>query len=65
MVKLTLLARVTDGLPLAEGLDDDQNHDLDQFKMQAKVWLRGVSIGLAFGAVLKGPRRSECVHKFL
>lgn len=38
MVRLTLLARITDGLPLAEGLDDDQNNDLDQFKMQAKVF---------------------------
>lgn len=37
MVRLTLLARITDGLPLAEGLDDDQNHDLLHFKQQAKV----------------------------
>ena len=37
MVRLTLLARITDGLPLAEGLEDDQNHDLQQFKQQAKV----------------------------
>ena len=37
MVRLTLLARITDGLPLAEGLEDDQNHDLLQFKQQAKA----------------------------
>jgi hypothetical protein len=37
MVRLTLLARITDGLPLAEGLDDDQNQDLNHYKMQAKV----------------------------
>ncbi len=37
MVRLTLLARITDGLPLAEGLEEDQNHDLLQFKQQAKV----------------------------
>lgn len=37
MVRLTLLARITDGLPLAEGLEDDQNHDLKQYKEQAKV----------------------------
>ena len=37
MVRLTLLARITDGLPLAEGLEDDQNQDLLQFKQQAKV----------------------------
>jgi len=40
MVRLTLLARITDGLPLAEGLDDDQNQDLNQYKMQAKVMLQ-------------------------
>ena len=39
MVRLTLLARITDGLPLAEGLEDDQNHDLLQFKQQAKACL--------------------------
>ena len=37
MVKMTLIARVADGLPLAEGLDTDKSHELDQFKQQAKV----------------------------
>ncbi|MEW5318720.1 MAG: hypothetical protein WDW38_009917 [Sanguina aurantia] len=34
MVRLTLIARVSDGLPLAEGLDNDA--DIDQYKTQAK-----------------------------
>ena len=37
MVKLTLIARVSDGLPLAEGLDSDKDHELANFKQQAKV----------------------------
>ena len=37
MVRLTLIARVSDGLPLAEGLDSDKDHELDGYKQQAKV----------------------------
>ena len=37
MVRLTLIARVRDGLPLAEGLDSDKEHNLDVYKQQAKV----------------------------
>ena len=37
MVRLTLIARREDGLPLAEGLDNDKDHDLEPFKHQAKV----------------------------
>lgn len=44
MVKLTLIARVADGLPLAEGLDTDKSHELDQFKQQAKVSRRALSL---------------------
>lgn len=39
MVRLTLIARKSDGLPLAEGLDNDKDHDLEPFKQQAKVCL--------------------------
>lgn len=39
MVRLTLLSRVHDGLPLAEGLDNEKDRDLDQYKLQAKVQL--------------------------
>ncbi|KAL5715020.1 SNAP receptor [Ranunculus cassubicifolius] len=46
MVKLTMIARVTDGLPLAEGLDDgrDQN-DADFYKSQAKALFKNLSKG--------------------
>ncbi len=40
MVRLTLIARVSDGLPLAEGLDTDKDPDIDQYKAQAKVRTR-------------------------
>jgi len=36
-----LIARVRDGLPLAEGLDSDKDHDLDKYKQQAKVRRHG------------------------
>jgi vesicle transport protein SEC22 len=32
-----LIARKADGLPLAEGLDNNKEHDLDQYKQQAKA----------------------------
>mmetsp|Transcript_1588 Transcript_1588/g.4702 ORF Transcript_1588/g.4702 Transcript_1588/m.4702 type:complete len:219 (+) Transcript_1588:350-1006(+) len=37
MVALTLISRVSDGLPLAEGLDSDKERQLDSFKQQAKT----------------------------
>ena len=37
MVRLTLIARTRDGLPLAEGLDADKEHEMYQYKSQAKV----------------------------
>mmetsp|Transcript_2072 Transcript_2072/g.2297 ORF Transcript_2072/g.2297 Transcript_2072/m.2297 type:complete len:82 (+) Transcript_2072:315-560(+) len=45
MVKLTLIARVTDGLPLAEGLDTDKDHDLEYYKQQAKTLFKKMSQG--------------------
>ncbi len=38
-VRLTLIARVSDGLPLAEGLDRDEDAEMRQYdyKNQAKV----------------------------
>jgi hypothetical protein len=38
-VRLTLIARVSDGLPLAEGLDRDEEPEMRQYdyKNQAKV----------------------------
>lgn len=37
MVRLTLIARVHDGLPLAEGLDGEKDRELETYKHQAKV----------------------------
>jgi len=45
MVKLTLLARQTDGLPLAEGLDTDKSVDLEYYKQQAKQLFKKLSQG--------------------
>lgn len=44
MVKLTMIARVTDGLPLAEGLDDGRGEkDLGDYKQQAKTLFKKLS----------------------
>ena len=43
MVRLTLIARQRDGLPLAEGLDNDKDRDLSVGKQQAKVWTRSIN----------------------
>jgi hypothetical protein len=37
MVRLTLIARISDGLPLAEGLDSEKDGEIDGYKSQAKV----------------------------
>lgn len=36
-MKITLIARARDGLPLAEGLDTDKEHEMYSYKSQAKV----------------------------
>mmetsp|Transcript_22031 Transcript_22031/g.61143 ORF Transcript_22031/g.61143 Transcript_22031/m.61143 type:complete len:218 (+) Transcript_22031:471-1124(+) len=43
MVRLTLIARVTDGLPLAEGLESDKSSDVEQYKQQAKILFKKLS----------------------
>ena len=35
MVRLTLIARASDGLPLAEGLESDKDADIEGYKAQA------------------------------
>nr|ADE77292.1 unknown [Picea sitchensis] len=46
MVKLTMIARVTDGLPLAEGLDDGrEQRDVEFYKQQAKSLFKKLSQG--------------------
>ncbi|CAI9114465.1 OLC1v1015194C3 [Oldenlandia corymbosa var. corymbosa] len=46
MVKLTMIARVTDGLPLVEGLDDGRDFpEVDLYKKQAKALFTNLSRG--------------------
>lgn len=46
MVKLTMIARVTDGLPLAEGLDDAREvQEAEQYKQQVKSLFKNLSTG--------------------
>ncbi|XP_030490857.2 25.3 kDa vesicle transport protein SEC22-1 [Cannabis sativa] len=46
MVKLTMIARVTDGLPLAEGLDDGRDiTDVEFYKQQVKALFKNLSRG--------------------
>ncbi|MBA0812213.1 hypothetical protein Gohar_026199, partial [Gossypium harknessii] len=46
MVKLTMIARVTDGLPLAEGLDDGRDlTDAEMYKQQVKALFKNLSKG--------------------
>lgn len=45
-MKLTMIARVTDGLPLAEGLDDSRDvPDADYYKQQVKSLFKNLSMG--------------------
>ncbi|EPS69205.1 hypothetical protein M569_05563 [Genlisea aurea] len=45
MVKLTMIARITDGLPLAEGLDDGRDvPDADFYKQQVKSLFKNLSM---------------------
>jgi hypothetical protein len=45
-VRLTLIARVSDGLPLAEGLDKDEDPEMRQYdyknqaKVRPRIWTR-------------------------
>jgi vesicle transport protein SEC22 len=43
MVRLTLIARASDGLPLAAGLDSDNDPEVDAYKQQAKALLKRVA----------------------
>ncbi|KAK4564218.1 hypothetical protein RGQ29_006342 [Quercus rubra] len=45
MVKLTMIARVTDGLPLAEGLDAGRDPQDEFYKQQAKSIFKNLSKG--------------------
>ncbi|CAD7696832.1 unnamed protein product [Ostreobium quekettii] len=43
MVRLTMIARISDGLPLAEGLDNDKALELEEHKHQAKKLMKRLS----------------------
>ena len=46
MPKLTLIARVSDGLPLAASMDDEKDHrELDNCKSQAKKIVKQLHSG--------------------
>lgn len=46
MVKLTMIARVTDGLPLVEGLDDGRDvENVEFYKQQVKALFKNLSRG--------------------
>lgn len=46
MVKLTMIARIVDGLPLAEGLDDGRDiPDADFYKQQVKSLFKNLATG--------------------
>ncbi|CAH9088666.1 unnamed protein product [Cuscuta europaea] len=46
MVKLTMIARVTDGLLLVEGLDDGRDiPDMERYKQQVKILFKNLSRG--------------------
>lgn len=45
-MKITMIARVTDGLPLAEGLDDGRDmKDAEFYKQQVKALFKNLSKG--------------------
>lgn len=46
MVKLTMIARAVDGLPLVEGLDDGRDvPDIDFYKQQVKALFKNLAKG--------------------
>lgn len=46
MPKLTLLSRISDGLPLAASMEDEKDHrELDGYKAQAKKLLKTMNNG--------------------
>lgn len=51
MVRLTMISRITDALPLAEGLDNDKEMELEQYKQQAKVCGGAVKLLMSIGWV--------------
>lgn len=63
MVKLTLIARVRDGLPLAEGLDNDRESELFAYKSQAKAIFK--KIASSYPSTKPAPRVSIDAGKYV
>jgi hypothetical protein len=61
MVRLTLIARASDGLPLAEGLESDKDPDIEGYKAQAKVCVL-VCVLCAHGAQRGGGGSAACAR---
>ena len=70
MPKLTLLSRISDGLPLAASMEDEKDHrELDGYKAQAKKLLKTMSNGAparvsveSGGSVFQCARASDTPH---
>ena len=70
MPKLTLLSRISDGLPLAASMEDEKDHrELDGYKAQAKKLLKTMSNGAparvsveSGGSVFQCARASDEPH---
>ena len=70
MPKLTLLSRISDGLPLAASMEDEKDHrELDGYKAQAKKLLKTMSNGTparvsveSGGSVFQCARASDTPH---
>ncbi len=62
MPKLTLLSRITDGLPLAASMEDEKDHrELDAYKAQARKLLKTMNNGvLARVSVESGQSVFQC-----
>ncbi len=65
MVKLTLINRIRDSLPLAEGLDREKDAAMDTCKQQAKVHFVSWYSTCAYIWQLDGPSSSQTIIKQL
>ncbi|KAI3646150.1 hypothetical protein MP228_005751 [Amoeboaphelidium protococcarum] len=59
MVKTTILARISDGLPLAASMDDDVTEDLTEYKNLAKQLFKKISSS-SNGGQYVNPDESRC-----
>ena len=57
-MKVTLIARVSDGLPLAEGLETEKGGELEGYKQQAKSLVKTLATAPGGGGGLRAVRAS-------